>query len=245
MKYDATTSEQLAWRIRWHAARSLMNNSFPASKDYHMSQWAMWEERVKNGHNAEQKWIEKRYEELKDCPDVPDDLFSDDYSQTVSLTNSMYATLVVSIWSEMESFLKRLVFAIYRTTGKSQKIHYRFDKIKEVIKSGIRIQLERCASYSTVNAVRELNNSFKHSNGFCDSKSYEQIKKSPFARKVLPDRRKRDTRKHGKKVMVEYTKLPIRDILNACNEFCSVLLDRVENKLNKQPLRGGKGGIEL
>lgn len=235
MKYDATRFKQLAWRMRWRAARSLMNNAFPASEDYHMSHWAMWEERVKNGQNAEQKWIEKRYEELKDCPDVPDDLFSDDYTQTVSLTNSLYAALVVSIWSEMESFLKRLIFVIYSTTGKSQKIPYRFDEIKAVIKSGLGIQLERCASYSTVNAIRELNNSFKHSNGFCDSKSYEQIKKSPFVRKVLPDRRKRDTRNFDKKVMVAYSTLPIQEILNACNEFCSVLLDRVENKLKKKP----------
>ena len=38
--------------------------------------------------------------------------------ETCSLTNSMYAALVVSIWSEMEHFLKDIVSLCYRALKK-------------------------------------------------------------------------------------------------------------------------------
>ncbi len=232
--------------IQLKAIRSLMNHAFPVRDDYSMSHWSMWEKRIKNGHNTEQKWIEERYKKLEDSLYNPADVLSDDFFQTISLTNSMYATLVVAIWSEMEFFLKGLVRSLYSTLGRSQKDSYRFDEIKKAIKE-VDIQPERCVFYPTVNAVRELNNSFKHYNGYCDSESchYKQIKKSLLTRKALPDRRKRNTKKIGKKVMVEYSKLPFPDILNACNKFCSTLLNRVENKLKKHTLKTGKSGIEL
>ncbi|MBI5748724.1 MAG: DUF1016 domain-containing protein [Nitrospinae bacterium] len=174
-----------------------------------------------------------RHKELEDSSYDPAFELSDDYFQTVSLANFMYATLVVAIWSEIELFLKSCVRLLYNRRRSTQNVSHKFPEIKKAIKEEIGIQPERCKSYSTVNATRELNNSFKHSNGYCNSKSYNQIQKSLLTRKALPDRRKRDTRKIGKNVIVEYSKLPLPDILNACNEFCSNLLNRVESKLKR------------
>lgn len=142
----------------------------------------------------------------------------------------MYAVLVVSIWSEMESFLKRLVRLLYRTNEKSQPVPYKFPAIKGAINNEAGIDLQDCSSYSTVDAIRELNNLFKHSDGYCaHGDKFNLIRKSKLTAMTLTDVWT------GKKVMVEYSKLPIHDLLNACNEFCSVLLDRVKNKLKVNP----------
>lgn len=102
-------------------------------------------------------------------------------------------------------------------------VPYDFDGIKKTIKKETRIQLAKCRQYDTVDAIRILNNSFKHSNGKYKpeaGKPYTKINESLLQKWSIKE-----------KEDIDYSKLPIEKIVVACNAFCTDLLKKVEIKL--------------
>ena len=178
--------------------------------------WYDWEKRIKDGHQTEKEKIRKLYE------DAPPDVIGEEYSITCELTNNMYAALIVSIWSEMEHFLKLIVRACI-ARNEQKKRPYRFDQIEKEIEKETGLQLEKCDGYPIVNAVRNLNNAFKHSNGRYKSKPNRpdtQIENSLLVKWEIEEGQS-----------IDYSKLPVQEIISACNEFCNDLLGKVETKL--------------
>lgn len=213
--------------IRWDALKWNVKRTFPAQEDYYDSHWHDWEERIKDGHDAEEKRIKilcEQREKQSSQDGYPDDYLAEEYIKICEITNNMYAALIVSIWSAMEHFLKRLL---------PRPLKKKFEKkFMEFIREELNISVDQCKEYSTINAIRLLNNLFKHEDGYCDptKKAYKEIKKSKLAKRSLPDRRKRDTRWVGQKIEIDYSKLSISGLVEACNFFCSDLMRKVEKK---------------
>lgn len=135
---SGTLLQQLhEWEIRIGAMEIglQVGNPFPDEGGFYGSLWWLWEDRIKSAQNSEEKEIQTRYQawknQLRNSAEVsfdPDEWASDDYWETCRVTNSMYAALVVSIWSQMETFLKSLASICTEASGK------RIDILMEVQK---------------------------------------------------------------------------------------------------------------
>ena len=102
-------------------------------------------------------------------------------------------------------------------------VPFRFDEIKKVLKDDACVDIEQCKGYNVVNAIRILNNSFKHSNGrYHEEKG--QIEKSLLSRWAIVDKRNQ----------IDYAQFRVKETIEACNSFCRDLLSRVEEKLPKK-----------
>ena len=142
----------------------------------------------------------------------------------------MYAALIVSIWSELEHFLKNLVRTCYIACGEHKKIPYNIEAINKEIERETGIQIDNCRGYNTVNAIRILNNSYKHSDGYYHPekcKPYSQINKSLLKKWRIKEDRK-----------IEYSKLPIEKIVLSLNAFCTNILKKVEPILENRSWTG-------
>lgn len=197
--------------------------------DYFGSRWYDWEKRIKDGHDTEENRIKKQYEKaLRNIPaDDPyfSDFIAEEYINTREITNNMYAALIVSIWSEMESFLKSLVRACYTARGEQKKLPYKTEVIKKEIERETGIHIDKCKGYITVDAIRILNNSFKHSSGYYRpeaDKPHSQINKSLLKKWRIEEGRE-----------IEYSKLPMEKIVLSFCAFCTDLMKKVESKLKK------------
>jgi hypothetical protein len=109
---------------------------------------------------------------------------------------------------------------------KSLKTPYNFDAIKDAIKKGANIDICKCGGYATVNAVRIVNNSFKHNSGRYDPEQGQA--QNTIDKQLL----KQWAIKAGR--VIDYTKVPVQDLIAASHAFCSDLLDKLEISLAKQ-----------
>lgn len=211
-------------------------DEFPNKDDYDFSVWEMWESRIRNGHKVEENLIAKAAkrresrltEEQKEL--MPDDMFADDYWHTLHLTNAMYAALVVSLWSYIEGFLKDLACVCKGARHSKKKLSYKFGPIKQFFKEEIGIDLKQLPKYSTVNAINIFNNSFKHSEGFYRPKSgktYTHIDPKLLTKWKSISKRFVDLKE------IDYTKLPIRELVIDCNLFFQSLLSVLKKNLEE------------
>lgn len=214
---------------RWRIALSL-TTMHAFHDDYFGSRWYDWEQRIKAGHDVEEDTLKKQYEKaLKSVsPDDPYfvEFIAEDFINTRELTNNMYAALIVSIWSEMESFFKSLVRACYTARGERKKLPYDIKAISEEIERTTGIQIGKCKGHKVVDAIRILNNSYKHSNGYYRpeaDKPHTQISKSLLNKWKIEEGCK-----------IEYSKLPIEKIYLSFNAFCADMLKKFETKLKKR-----------
>lgn len=95
---------------------------FPDHDDFFDSIWADWKKRIENVHEKDLKKIMERHERQMNQfsnsnfdPDAEADYF---ITQACKLTNTMYAGLIVAMWSEIESFLKRIISICAEAYGK-------------------------------------------------------------------------------------------------------------------------------
>ncbi len=189
------------------------------------------------------------------------DWAADEHYQTRQVTGTMYAALVVSMWARMEHILKSLLRTWYLavdTEGKTLKKVARlcskgsagkewrgklkscikslkkiqagvprdFKAIKEAFKGALKVDLGVCKDYAAVNAARILNNCFKHDHGCYrleGRKPHDVIDKDVFREWVELDQHDR----------IEYSKLPMREMVVACGTFTRDLFDKVKVKLKK------------
>ena len=256
------------WGVRIGAMEVALQtgNPFPNENCFNDSIWWIWEDRVKNAHNQEEKQIQNRCQERKDQigysddPSFdPDGWAGDEYWETCRVTNSMYAALVVAMWSKIESFLKSMVSICSDALGKHNEIletvkkfcedslqrekpnvtldhcikalnkmkdPYKFDEIKKRLRIH-GIDVDQCASYTTINAVRILSNSYKHTDGRYrpkTNKAHTQIDQTLLSKwEILKDQNQNE---------IDYSKLPIQEIVVHSNSFCSDLLGKTKAVLD-------------
>ena len=251
---------------RWQVAKSSLIRIFLHHNEYSDSKWADWEYRIKQGQKAVEQNISKSLKKLKVPKDdyLPDWL-AEDHIRACDLTNAMYAALVVSIWAEMEYFLKSLIRTCFSILEKKKKIlektskfcsdaltsssvdkealsncikelkdlqagvPYDYKDIEDFFKKEFNIKLDSFKNYKIINAIRILNNSFKHTNGRYEptDKPYTKIDQKLLDKwGIFEDRKDFD-----------YSKLPIENLVSVCNAFCHDLLDKVEQNLDETSKR--------
>lgn len=212
-------------------------DKFPDEDGYIDSLWEMWESRIRKGHEGEEALISKaanRWESTltKEQRELmPDDMFADDIWHTLQLTNAMYAAMIVSLWSCVECYLKDLLRVCKRAKHPNKKcsVHnWGIERIKKGFEKDVNVKLEKEPNYAVVNAVRVLSNSFKHSEGYYlpkEGKPHTQIDADLLTRwKCISDR-------FIKHMEIDYTKLPVKELVVTCGAFCRGLLSETKKNL--------------
>lgn len=210
--------KEMWWHLRIH------KDAFPALAQYHDSIWADWELRIKQGHQVEFERYERLQEkwENEGPANLPDDWLVDDVYQSVQLTNNMYAAIVVSIWAKMEQQLKGLTRVCLRGLGSTKRVPYKFPELRKLYQKKLNIDFRTRTGYAAVDAVRILNNVFKHQDGRCKPSDEEAI--SPDLRQQW-DEAFEESPLGG--WAVDYTKIPIKDCVAACHDFHQALVAAV------------------
>jgi hypothetical protein len=119
-----------SWELRLGAIETKLDSGlpFPDENGFDGSVWWMWEERIKEGHHEEVKLIKKIYNPTKDHPYAssslldPNDIASENYWDIREVSDSMYAALVVAMWSRMEYFLKSLASICIESSSERIKL---------------------------------------------------------------------------------------------------------------------------
>ena len=214
-------------KVHRYIIKQAIMGTFPVELEYPESQWARWQKRIEQGQKEELASIVKITESWP--KEEAGDWLEDEFYYANSVTDIMYAALIVSIWARMESFFKTL---IKFTHPDLLKIPYQIKDIKKHFKDDLNIELETISEYETIDAIRILNNSFKHSNG-----KYKPKPTKPWDH-INPTLLNQWNIKENENI--EYAKLPVEDLVIACNAFTSELFARVEAKINNHAL--GSGG---
>lgn len=102
----------------------------------------------------------------------------------------------------------------------------KFADIQESFEKETSILLSECRQFAVVDAIRVLNNAFKHSNGHYypeDAKRYGGVDEALLRKwTILKEER------------IEYSKAPVKELVLACSDFCHDLLDKIERVLEKR-----------
>jgi len=216
----------------------VVNYSFPKTDtDYDNSLWAHWVSRIQQGHNAEEAHLSELeksgYENYQGY---------DEYWQISHLSNYMFAALIVAIWSEMEWLLK-CITNISKKELKSQNKKQKkvdFKKIITFFKEKLSIDFEKLSSYKTINAIRLLNDFFKHYNGFYrpnPHKPYDQIDPSLLQEWGIVEYNNESEDESEisfskNDIEIDFSKVPIKNLILACANFCEELKIKVQQELD-------------
>ena len=237
-----------------------MSDVFPQREvEYDDSRWGMWEERIRQGHDAEAALIRRTFES-RNGP-VNNDVAADDYLTTCHVTDAMYAALIVAIWAEIEHFLRNVVklcrsefriptlrlaqqfcadslaktppsITLADCIKKLQRLDdkrspYKFHEFKVFLKNEVGIDVEQCVDCRIVNAIRILNNSFKHNN--C---RYKPEPKEPHT--VIDGALLKRWQILKPSDDIDYSKLPLKELVIACHVFCDDLLKKTVAALGQK-----------
>jgi len=200
----------------------LADDIFP--ENYEDSTWAVWVKRIKEGQSNEKEILKSRIKKWGKKLNRVDDRYAEDFWRIDHVTNSMFGALIVSIWSQLEHFLKGMVEVCHEKECKREnKRSYRFDEIKKCLEKVLSIDLEKWRSYKMINAIRILNNSFKHKNSYYkpeQKKSYEHISPTLLQRWDIKNKKE-----------IDFSKIIIEDLISACAIFHEKLVRAIKEKL--------------
>lgn len=237
MAGDPATARKrmLRWKLRLTLAKRLLRHTFPEDDEFLGSTWDDWGRRIREGHDADDariRTIIERFASTDSATDVGD-WIAEDMHNMEHVTNSMYAALVVSAWCKMEAFFKLLIKIVNGALNRAGEAPYQFDRIKEFFDKNVGLNLETIAEYPTVNAIRILNNSYKHSDG-----QYKPDASKPHTRidQTLLDRWKILDNQN----QIDFSKTPIEEFISCCAVFCRKVLSATEAKV--ATCGGDKGG---
>jgi hypothetical protein len=203
--------------------RGFLSSEFPPDqRDYGLSSWAMWENRVKSGGQEELD----RWEDEARCgigPDVQEAWIEDQNSLTEELSNAMSACIVVVLWSRVEALFERTCRSLAQHGALTAPQAFRFAEVGKFMRSNCGIQLEHLPCFDEVNAIRLLNNCFKHKDGGTYTppvnRPGDTISPALLSRWGAIDANGR----------LNYRAVPVSELTAACFSFCSELLTRIES----------------
>jgi len=263
MSHDRLESRQCCQEPEWQRdllfENLLLDEVFPQMKGYQDSMWAGWDALIQDGKQKEEtrvsqlaeKWLTSA--ESPSCLVDPADWMTDAYWQVFRLQNIMRAALVVAIWSHIEEFLKRLITICDHALGVKKKPPYQFDEIRNFFQNRLELDMATVCEFATVDAIRVLNNTFKHRNGVythtegqSHARTAEQVEEQchkEIDRRLLerwdilivPSNSAKEIDKDvyaNVNCTVDYTRLPIDELAIACNSFFSDLLCRIKEHLH-------------
>lgn len=204
---------------KWLTSR-LLENLLPTDEnDFYGSAFHSWIERIENGKKKELEWLEKH---LRNIPDEYIDDYAEDISKADALSDDMYAALLVNIWSTFETMFSNCIKAwnIDATSPLNRDMH-RIKVVKETFTDDFSIPFENSVKYKYANAVRCMANSYKHNNGRYHPDN-NPIDQSLLTAWDITE---------GKKI--EYSNLPIFEILTSCGSYAGSLLEELSVKISE------------
>lgn len=239
-KEEQKKKQDFKWSRKLAIVEGIWSDKFPDKDGYPDSLWAMWESRIRKGHENEEaliskaakRWESRLTEEQREL--MPDDMFTDDFERTSNLTNNMYAALIVTLWSCVEGYFKDLLGVCKRKRRSRKTVRYRphnISLIKEGFEKEINVKLDKQQNYEVLNAVRVLCNSFKHSEGFYLPKDE---KPDTYIDSALLTKWKCISNRFVELDEIDYTQLPIQELVITCGAFCQRLLSETERKLKRR-----------
>lgn len=195
----------------WGIFGSRVSEIFPQREAFFGTSWHFWLDKIEDAYREDQKRLSER-----NLDDYPEDFFADEVHEMDTLRTNMRGALIVSIWAKCEFMLKQLTSLCQHEIAYKKEVRFDFDSQSKFYKEQLGIELVSIAHYATLNALQNLNNSFKHSDGLYipnEKKSWTIIPE-PIASEwgiVLKER-------------IPYANIPIQKILSECNEFFSELV---------------------
>lgn len=207
--------------------RSLLPYNYAS---YRGSIWEMHKNCIDEIYEKKSDSIKSIYDEYMNLPslgeyDIPTHII-DDYDTLIDIKNNSYASLVVSLWSNIEYFLSYIPFIIDKKVLKSCRI----DKLIEYYQNTYSISLEGTEYFKDADFVRELNNVYKHNNGefkrnVCDTK--KELIKLYFSEKnerIIP----KSPLNRKSSVRINFSDINLKDLIISCGKFQQNLIDVLE-----------------
>lgn len=182
---------------------------------YEFTMWNRWQERAETGRVEDEARIRRQADEGIG-PDVREDWIEDEIWIANTLTDVMFASLVVTIWSEMEHFLKGCVEECQSNLGLAVGSPSRFRQIKSFFQNATGVDLTAIPEFTMIDAVRILNNSFKHSAGVYSpqpGQAHTIINAALLARWNVV----------GASNRIHFSKVPFKELVLACGRFAGHL----------------------
>jgi hypothetical protein len=217
------------WESQLTFLQGLLEDEFPSGAAYRSSVWAKWVERIEKSEQQESRYLKEEHErisssrQIDNCPFDPGDWLAEASWLSGELSENMYAALVVSVWSTAEGLFKKTVAECQHALQISGKVPYRFDEIRTVFKKQLSIELKDLPDYKTVDAIRNLNNCYKHTAGYYKPKKlHEKIDQGLIQKWHFLDQ---DEIEEGRRI--HYDGLPIEEMVAACHTFFNALFDAV------------------
>jgi len=197
---------------------------FPSSEEaYKKSMWNRWEDRILLGHNAAgdkltDKWIKNALRPKEELQ-----WLVDENQEMCNLTELMYASMVASIWPQMRYVFKKLI-SVCNDDLIIESTFILFENIKLFFKSELSIELENFKNYNIIEAIYILHCIYNHSGDYYTQLSSEQdiiIEQTLLNRWNLL----------GEKNQVNYSNLPVMELILTCSSFAHELISIVKSKL--------------
>jgi hypothetical protein len=217
------------WKMLQNILEESSREAFPNENEYPASHWASWERRIRDGEKFEEKAISRRAREISrrsgNAIDISDHVEDIQHTRHVSVT--MYGALFVALWAKMEDCLNAVVRVGRMAKSEHHKKDYKFRELKTELEKLIDKKLTDCHDFKMVDAIRILNNSFKHDDGRykpLSGKDYTQIDEKLLLAWGME-----------KSEQISFGKLPIRDLAIACNAFLSDLWKKANSKIPTSP----------
>jgi hypothetical protein len=201
---------------RWSILHIFNNETerIPSDDDsFWDSYYFSWINRIEAGHKAELEWISKLPEDK--LVDAEGDFkYVDEVMEASGVSSNMYAALLVSLWSDLEAFLKVCCHMCRRLDKCSKNIAGTcndFGGFKKCLEREIGFDITSSPNYRTINAVRLLNNAFKHKNGcyWKGEREHQIIDDALCAEWQIREN-----------YPIDYTKLPHKELVLVCGNLC-------------------------
>jgi len=217
------------WKAQLRMQKLRIDNLFPDKTFYYESIWADWEQRIDKGHKAEESVLRERVKTFDALPDAMrnevQESAVDDYGRTCELTYNMRAAVVVCLWSNIESFFKEIILVYCKVLPQipNKENPFGMTELIGFCRKNLRTKLDSVPNYPVINAIRILNNAYKHNNSFYQhsaDKPWENIDAA-----LLHDWGIR------KNEQVDFTNIPLKELTTAPKAFFHELLQTVQEEL--------------
>ncbi len=213
------------WGKDFQLAYLALGDIFPDEDGYHDSRWHIWDEIISTTRQAEKKRIANMGKEYTDQTGSGDWMI-DRNQQSEQLARMLHATLIGSLWSDLEQFLKSLIRPCSKALKKGESAPHEFKGIKKFFKKNLSVDLERLPDGSIVEAIRILNNTFKRSKGY-----YTPEHKKPWTH-ISPHLLTKWEISTGNEI--DFSKIPIQELALACNRFCRQTLEEAQQAVKSK-----------
>lgn len=111
----------LNWKLPLRILKDRTERIFCSERDFIQSSWGEWKRRIDAEHKKEIERISALAATMDDDDSFSNDWLADDTWEEWCLCNTMHAVVVVTLWSEMENFLKRLVQVVLYALEKERR----------------------------------------------------------------------------------------------------------------------------